>query len=118
MKDRIKSLLIHNDTANSKVTAVVTDDKSLAQKAQEFFRQIPKKGSQQCIVLRAEGNESNYAVACEKENFIIVSKKGSTKSARLYGNWNEALNFAREIIAKHRDANKNLKFILAEYKNK
>ena len=115
MKNQGKSLLVHNDTQNNQTTAIVVEEKDILKKTKEFLKKISKNYSPMGIVLSAEGQTKGYAVAYEKENFIIVSKKGNAKSARLYGNWNEALNFARRIIAKRQAANNNSRIVLAEY---
>ena len=66
-------------------------------------------------MLSAEGKTKNYAAAYEEDNFIIVTQNGTEKSARLYGNWDEALISAKKILAQKGDLQEKSRIILAKY---
>ncbi len=68
-------------------------------------------------MLSAEGKNQSYAVAYEKDKFIIVSQNGLKNSAKLYGNWEEALACAKKIISLN-NSEKGNRVILDVYKEK
>lgn len=118
MKKQKKSLLIHNDTQNNQVTAIVVEEKDILKKTKEFLKNITNlnEASPLGIILSAEDKKS-YTVAYEKENFIILEQNGTQKSAKLYGNWDEAIINAQKILAKQKGSQKKSKIVLAQYKN-
>lgn len=115
MSKQNKTLLIHNDTKNNQTTAIVVDEKDIFKKAKELLKKISKDYSTFGLMLSAEDKTKSYAVAYEKDKFIIVFQNGLKNSAKLYGNWEEALANAKKIIS----PNNSLKrLILDIYKEK
>ena len=98
MNKQIKSLSIHNNTQDDKTTAIVIEEKDFLQKAKEFLKRI-SDNSQRGIVLCLEGNNKGCTVAYARDNFVIVAPDGTRQSAKLYGNWDEALVYAQKILS-------------------
>lgn len=109
---KAKSLLIHNDTKNNKTTAMVVEEKDILQKTKEFLKKI-SANHPKAIILSPEGETKSYAVAYEEDEFIIVAHKDSKNSAKLYGNWDEALASAKRLLSKN--GSLQTRIVLAEY---
>lgn len=109
-----KSLLLHNDTKNNQTTAIIVDEKDVLEKSKQFLKQISKKYSPLGVVLSTTDEKDGFTVAYEKDKFVIVAPNGTASSAKLYGNWDEALACAQKILS-GRDPQKKNRFVLAQY---
>ena len=122
MKNSNKSLLIHQDEKSDKVTSIVIDEADVVRKTKEFLKKLAKLHKNATVhvysplgvVLKAEDN--NYsAVAYEKEKYVIVEPNGASASAKLYGNWNEALTCAQKLLTPEKNNEKKSRIVLAQY---
>jgi hypothetical protein len=124
MKTQDKTLLIIEDSTKN-ATAMIVEEHEVLEKAQELLKQLAKTHKKARvnvyyplgIVLRDADATTNkeYAVAYEKEKFIIVAPNGTHESAQLYGNWQEALNYAKKILNCPISAEKKSRFMLSQY---
>lgn len=122
MNTKNKTLLILNDSDSDKTTSIIVEEKEVISKTKEFLETISKKYkkaelniySPVGVVLKAEDDDENYAVAYEREKFVIVAHKGTTESAKLYGNWHEAIACAQRILS---GTGKSTRFLVAEYEH-
>lgn len=120
MNTKNKTLLILEEPGSDKTTSIIVEEKDVVSKTKEFLEKISKKNknaevnvySPVGVVLKSADSEDNYAVAYEREKFVIVSHKGTTESAKLYGNWHEALAYVQRIL---NEQSKSTQFLLAEY---
>ena len=127
MKTDDKSLLVHIDSGSDKTASVIVDEKEVVEKTKEFLEKIAKEHKKTTVnvyyplgvVLKAtdekEEQEYAYAVAYEKEKFVIVVPNGTAESAKLYGNWNEALTCAKKILAEKHSPDKKIRIIVDQY---
>lgn len=115
MKADDKSVLIHNDTKNNQTTAIIVDEKDVLKKAKEFLKQISKKYSPLGVILSTSDEKDGFTVAYEKDKFVIVAPNGTQSSAKLYGNWDEALACAQKLLNGQCDTQKKNHFVLAQY---
>lgn len=121
MKTNDKTLLILDEAGSDKTTSVIVSENEVVSKTKEFLEKISKKYKKAelsvyepvGVVVKAEADEENFAVAYEREKFVIVSHKGKNESAKLYGNWHEAISYVQRLL---NEAGKNTRFLLAEYK--
>jgi hypothetical protein len=122
MKTNDKTLLILDDTGSDNTTSILVEEKDVVLKTKEFLDKISKKYkkaelnvySPVGVVLKPADNDEHYAVAYEREKFVIVSHNGSSESAKLYGNWHEALSYVRRLLI---EQGKSTQFVLAEYRH-
>jgi hypothetical protein len=122
MNTNNKTLLILNESGSDRTTSIIVEEKEVISKTKEFLEKISKKYKEAelnvyspvGVVLKSADNEDNYAVAYEREKFVIVSHKGKSESAKLYGNWQEAISGAQRILS---GAGKKTRFVLAEYQH-
>jgi hypothetical protein len=98
----------------NKSSKIIIDEKEILQKTKEFLENAGANTRGVKLQLEEESEKRESAVAYEKENFIIVLPNGEVSSARLYGNWDEALSFAQRILTKGQEQ-KNSRIVLAEY---
>ena len=118
MKTNRKSLLIHNDTKNNKTTAIVVDEKDVLKKTKEFLKNISRQYSPLGVVLSTTDENAGFTIAYEKDKFVIVAPNGTTSSAKLYGNWDEALACAQKFLSDKSSSQKKNHFVLAQYVQK
>ena len=114
MKTDNKSLLLHNDTKNHQTTAIIVDEKEISKKIKEFLKQISKAYSPPGIILSTTDEKDGFTVAYEKDKFVIVAPNGTIASAKLYGNWDEALVYAQRLFS----GQKKNGIVLAQYVKK
>lgn len=122
MKTNDKTLLILDEPGSDNTTSILVEEHDVVAKTKEFLAKISKKNknaelnvySPVGVVLKPADSDDNYAVAYEREKFVIVSHNGTTESAKLYGNWHEALSYVRRVL---NGEGKNTRFLLAEYKS-
>ena len=114
MKTQNKSLLLHNDTKSNQTTAIVVDEKDVLKKTKEFLKQISKNYSALGVMLSTTDSENGFTVAYEKENFVIVAPNGTIATAKLYGNWDEALNYAQRFLS-GKCSEKKSRIVLTQY---
>ena len=115
MKTNKKSLLVHNDTKNNQTTAIIVDEKDVLKKTKEFLKNISKQYSPLGVILSTTDEKDGFTVAYEKDKFVIVAPNGTTSSAKLYGNWDEALACAQRILNEQGSSQKKNRFVLAQY---
>lgn len=115
-----KTLVILDEPGSEKTTSILVEEKEVVAKTKELLEKISKKYKKATVsvyspvgvVLKpAEGED--FAVAYEREKYVIVSPNGKKESAKLYGNWHEALSYIRRIL---NEQGKNTQFLLAEYR--
>jgi hypothetical protein len=122
MKTNNQTLLIIDDSGSDKSTSIIVEEKDVMSKTKELLEKISQKYkkaeltvySPVGVVLKTADNEENYAVAYEREKFVIVSHNGTKESAKLYGNWHEALSYVRRLLI---EQGKSTQFLLAEYRH-
>jgi hypothetical protein len=122
MKTDNKTLLILDNPGKDETTSIIVEENEVVAKTKEFLESISKKYkkaelnvySPVGVVLKPADSDENYAVAYEREKFVIVSHNGTTESAKLYGNWQEALSYVRRILNQE---GKSTQFLLAEYRH-
>jgi len=115
MKTYKKSLLIHNNTKTNQTTAIIVEEKDVLKKTKEFLSQISKAYTPLGIVLSTTDEKDGFTVAYERDKFVIVAPNGTKSSAKLYGNWDEALASAQRILSEHNNSQKKNRFVLAQY---
>ena len=121
MKD--KTLLIHTDTKTDKTTALIVDEQDIVKKTKELLKKLAKKSQEAKIdmykhigvVLKSADKQDRYAVAYEREQYVIVAQNGTAETARLYGNWDEAISYVHKFL--HGDCTEQEKssFLIDEY---
>lgn len=122
MKTNNKTLLILEEPGSDNSTSILVEEQEVVSKTKEFLEKISKKNKQAelnvyspiGVVLKSAETDDNYAVAYEREKFVIVSHKGTSESAKLYGNWHEALSYVKRIL---NEQGKKTRFLLAEYRH-
>ncbi len=120
MNTNNKTLLIVDEPGSNKTTSIIVEEKEVLSKTKEFLEKLAKTHKQAevnvyspvGVVLKSETDEENFAVAYEREKFVIVSHKGTSESARLYGNWQDAITCAQRIL---NGTGKNTRFLLTQY---
>lgn len=125
MNKQNKSLLVHSNSVTNQATSIIVDEKDIVQKTKAFLEKIVHSHKQATvdmyfplgIVLKtADDNQHQvYAVAYEHEKFVVVAPNGTTDVAKAYGNWDEALNFAKKLLIKQCNFEKTTRITLAEY---
>ena len=121
MKTVNKTLLVHTDTKTFSSDVVIVDESKLVSTTKAFLKKLSKKYTEAKIqiytplgvVLQSPDKKTNYAVAYEEEKFVIVAPNGTRESAKLYGNWDEALRYTQKLLSQQ----KKTKIILSHYQN-
>ena len=125
MKTQDKTLIIVEDSEKNETTTMIVDEHEVHEKAQELLKQLAKTHKKTNvdvfyplgIVFRSADDQtsSGYAVAYEKERFVIVVPNGTTESAQLYGNWHEAIVYAKRILNCQLSSEKKSRILLSQY---
>lgn len=125
MNKQNKSLLVHNNSVTNQTTSIVVDEKDIVQKTKAFLEKIVNSHKEATVdvysplgvVLQTDDDDQHrgYAVAYEHEKFVVVAPNGTTETAKAYGNWDEALNFAKRLLIKECNFEKTTRITLAEY---
>jgi hypothetical protein len=116
-----KTLVIHTDKQTDISKAIVVAEKDVIHRTKELLQKLMKKHDKANVevytpvrvVLKATDDEKNFAVAYEREKFVIVAPKGTETDARAYGNWEEAINFIKRTLSCAKTSN----LILAQYRD-
>lgn len=119
-----KTLLIHTNTKTEETTAVIVPEHEIVHKTKEFLQKLSRKYKEAQIhvyspvgvVLQSQDEENAFAVAYERDHFVIVAPNGTQESARLYGNWDEAISNVRQFLLKKCANAEQCAFVLTEYK--
>ena len=122
MNTHNKTLVIVEEPGSNKTTSIIVEEKDVLSKTKEFLEKLSKNHKQAevnvyspvGVVLKSEKDAENYAVAYEREKFVIVSHKGTRESARLYGNWQDAITHVQRIL---NGEGGNTRFLLEEYQH-
>lgn len=121
MKVQDKTLLIHEDSKTQQTSSFVVHEKDVLSKTQELLKSLKANQNAQVsvyepvgVVLKpAEGNATDsYAVAYEREKFVLVAPNGTHEEAKAYGNWEEAISSVKRLLT---TANTST-LILTQYK--
>jgi len=90
------------------------DHTEFVQKTKEFLKNVAKN-SPLGITLQTTDNDV-HAVVYEAERFVIVVPGGTKESAKLYGNWNEALLYTQRLLKEKCHAQNITHLVLTQYK--
>ena len=77
------------------------------EKAKELLSKIQQSPSLRVMIQTTE-KDANYALAYALQQFVIVEPNGKKDAAQLYGNWDEALSYAKRLVTQQNDAETNL----------
>lgn len=81
-----------------KNTLLIIAKEEFVEKTKEFLTTFTQKSRSLRIGL--SNTNKQYAFAYEREQFIIVVPQGNQSSAKLYGNWDEALFSLKRTLEK------------------
>ena len=85
----MKQLLQHN---------IIVAKEEFVEKTKELLTRV--KQTSRSLQIGLQKNSQHYALAYEQEQFIIVVPQGNHNSAKLYGNWDEALFSLKRTLEK------------------
>lgn len=121
MKKTNKTLLVHQDTHNGTIKSIVVNEEDVISKTKELLKEITEYHKTATlnvytplgIVMKAEDDQKS-AIAYQDEKFVIVVPDGCATSAKLYGDWDEALVCAQRLFIP-KENHKKTRIVLSEY---
>ncbi|HZE87179.1 MAG TPA: hypothetical protein VE090_03140 [Methylomirabilota bacterium] len=93
------------------------DAKELVQQTRKFLQGLTSTSNPVGVVLKTENDNQNYnyVVAYEQDEFIIVMPNGTDETAKLYGNWDEALICIQRAVNGQENAAQKTQIVLTQY---
>lgn len=96
-------------------TIIAKED--FVEKAKEILSKIQQSPSLRVMIqiTKKERIDANYALAYERQQFVIVEPNGKKDAAQLYGNWDEALSYAKRLVTQQESPAESNNIVVTHY---
>ncbi|HSA83454.1 MAG TPA: hypothetical protein VLF20_01030 [Patescibacteria group bacterium] len=107
-----------------KTNSLIVLEHEIVEKTKEFLQKLSQKYKEAKVqvyspvgvVVKSQDQQNAFAVAYEQDHFVIVAPNGTKESAKLYGNWEEAINNVRKFLKENCTNTAHSQFLLTEYR--
>lgn len=93
---------------------IIIAKEEFVEKAKELLSKVRQSPSLRVLIQTTQKGK-NYALAYAQQQFVIVEPNGKKDAAQLYGNWDEALSYAKRLVTQQGNPTESTDLVVTHY---